>query len=218
MEPHSEADPVALLGSLLCACGNAIGRGAHFRVGADVHHLKLFVAFVGRSSKARKGMSWGFVRGEMEQVDPTWAQDRVKSGLSSGEGLIHFVRDRVEGEDKRGELVVHDEGVEDKRLLVVEPELAGLLKTMSREGNTVSPVLRQAWDGAPLQTLTKNSPAKATNSHISVIGHITSDELLRDLRQTEAANGFANRFLWLLVKRSKVLPFGGSGIEWTQPL
>ena len=28
MEPHTEADPVALLGSLLCAFGNAIGRGA----------------------------------------------------------------------------------------------------------------------------------------------------------------------------------------------
>jgi hypothetical protein len=39
-----------------------------------------------------------------------------------------------------------DEGLEDKRLLIVEAELAGVLKVMSREGNTVSSVIRQAWD------------------------------------------------------------------------
>ena len=42
-----------------------------------------------------------------------------------------------------------------------------------------------------------------------MIGHVTRAELLRHLNETEQANGFANRFLWLLVKRSKELPFGG---------
>jgi hypothetical protein len=82
---------------------------------------------------------------------------------------------------------------------------------MSRQGNTLSPVIRQAWDDGTLQTLTKNSPMKATETHVSMIGHITRAELLRYLTETEAANGFANRFVWLLVKRSKILPFGG---EW----
>ena len=104
-----------------------------------------------------------------------------------------------------------DEGVKDKRLLVLEAELAGVLKVMSREGNTLSPVIRQAWDDGALQTLTKNSPMKATDAHVSIIGHITKAELLRHLTETEAANGFANRFIWLLVRRSKELPFGG---EW----
>jgi hypothetical protein len=35
------------------------------------------------------------------------------------------------------------------------------------------------------------------------------DELRRDLDFTEAANGFANRFLWVAVRRSKYLPEGG---------
>lgn len=52
---------------------------------------------------------------------------------------------------------------------------------------------------------------KATEAHISIIGHITRSELLRHLTETEAANGFANRFTWLMVRRSKELPFGG---EW----
>jgi hypothetical protein len=211
MEPHTEADPVALLGSLLCAFGNAIGRGAHFRVGADLHYLNLFCALVGESSKARKGMSWNFVKDLMGAVDEGWATERVASGLASGEGLIYHVRDRVERENKDGEREVVDEGVKDKRLLAYEAELAGLLKVMSRDGNNLSPVIRQAWDGGRLRTLTKNNPTKATDAHISIIGHVTRTELLRYLTETEAGNGFANRFLWLLVKRSKLLPRGG---EW----
>jgi Protein of unknown function (DUF3987) len=211
IEPHTEADRVAVLSSLLAAFGNAIGRGAFFRVGADVHHLKLNVGLVGDTSKGRKGMSWGYAREFMHATDERWTKERVLHGLSSGEGLIYAVRDRVEGENKKGETMVLDEGVEDKRLLILEPELAGVLKVMSREGNTLSPVIRQAWDDGTLQTLTKNSPMKATEAHVSIIGHITRPELLKHLTETEAANGFANRFVWLLVRRSKILPFGG---EW----
>ena len=211
IEPHTEADPVAVLVNLLCSFGNAIGRGAYFRVGADTHYLKVNAGLVGETSKGRKGMSWGHVRELMRAADSEWIEERVLHGLSSGEGLIYAVRDRVEGENKKGESVVLDSGVEDKRLLVLEAELAGVLKVMSREGNTLSPVIRQAWDDGALQTLTKNSPMKATGAHVSIIGHITKAELLRHLTETEVANGFANRFIWLLVKRSKTLPFGG---EW----
>jgi hypothetical protein len=211
IEPHTEADPVAVLASLLTAFGNALGRGAFFRVGADLHHLKLNVALVGDTSKGRKGTSWGYIRDLTSAADKRWTEERVLHGLSSGEGLIYAVRNRVERENAEGETVVFDEGVEDKRLLVLETELAGVLKVMSRQGNTLSPVIRQAWDDGTLQTLTKNSPMKATSTHVSIVGHITKAELLRHLTGTEAANGFANRFVWLLVRRSKELPFGG---EW----
>jgi hypothetical protein len=61
--------------------------------------------------------------------------------------------------------------------------------------------------------MTKASPLKATGAHVSIIGHITEHELRARLTHTEAANGFANRFLFLCVKRSKVLPFRGDDIE-----
>ena len=72
--------------------------------------------------------------------------------------------------------VVIDDGVLDKRLFVIESEFANVLKVMAREGNTLSPVLRRAWDTGDLRTLTKNSPARATGAHISIIGHITRQE------------------------------------------
>ena len=84
---------------------------------------------------------------------------------------------------------------------------------MAPRWNTLSAIIRNAWDGKNLKTMTKNSPAKATEAHISIIGHITRNELLRYLDNTECGNGFANRFLWACVKRSKVLPEGGKVSE-----
>ena len=142
-------------------------------------------------------------------MDDSWVSSRVQSGLSSGEGLIWAVRDPIEkqkpvrekGHGVDYETVIEDHGVDDKRLLVVESEFANTLKVIKREGNTLSPTVRQAWDSGILNTMTKNSPAKATDAHVSILGHITSHELR--FGGTEAQNGFANRFLIACAKRSQ---------------
>lgn len=105
---------------------------------------------------------------------------------------------------------ISDVGIADKRLCVVEGEFANVLKVMTRQGNTLSSVIRSAWDNGNLRSMTKNSEARATGAHISIVGHITKDELRRLLTETESANGFGNRFLWLAVRRSKCLPEGGN--------
>jgi hypothetical protein len=208
--PHSEADPVALLLQFLTAFGSIVGSNAHYQIESDRHRTNLFIILIGISSKARKGTSGGRVRSFCESVDPDWSQERNVSGLSSGEGLISAVRDQVkEWNKKENRYEVTDFGVADKRLLVVEAEFAGTLSVMERSGNTLSPNIRNAWDGLILRTMTKNSPLKATNPHISIVAHVTQDELRARLTRTDCANGFANRFLFTLVKRSKLLPFGG---------
>ncbi len=209
IESVSEADPVAILVTLLSAFGNAIGRNSYARVGPSRHYAKINAALVGETSKGRKGMSWGYVKAIMHAVDKYWTEERYANGLSSGEGLIYQVRDRVMGTDKEGNEVVTDVGAEDKRLFVVEEEFATVLKMATREGNILSAVLRACWDDARLATLTKNSPLKATESHVSIVGHVTKTELVRLLAEADAHNGFANRFLWVCVRRSKALPFGG---------
>ena len=110
---------------------------------------------------------------------------------------------------KDGTVETVDEGVTDKRLMLVTEEFVGALSVMERPGNTLSPVLRDAWGTARLQTLTKNSPTKATGSHISIIAHTTDEELRARLTRIEMANGFANRFIFAKVRRSKLLPYGG---------
>src|SRR5262249_11618456 len=94
--------------------------------------------------------------------------------------------------------------------MIAEPEFAGALAAMERPGNNLSPVIRNAWDGHRLQTLTKNSPLKADGAHISIVAHITETEARARLTRTDMANGFANRFLFFLVRRSKLLAHGGN--------
>jgi hypothetical protein len=194
------------------AAGSIIGRGPHVRVEGDEHHGNLFVLNIGDTSKGRKGTSWGRVQSVFEQVLDSWASERVLSGLSSGEGLIWQVRDAIYVRED-GKETLSDPGVSDKRLLVLESEFASTLRVLERDGNTLSALVRQAWDKGNLRTLTKNSAAVATGAHISLNGHITADELRRYLTRTEAGNGFANRFLFCCVKRSKCLPDGGGDVD-----
>ncbi len=206
IEPYSEADPVALLAHVLVATGNLLGRGPYALVEKTQHTCGEFVVLVGTTSKARKGQSWSTPRYLLGQVDETWAKTRIKSGLSSGEGLIANVRDERWGPTKKGARVLEDEGEPDKRLLVIEPELATVLRRMQGETNTLSSVIREAWESGNLSTLTKNSPLKATGAHVSIIAHSTREELVTSLTETDRANGFANRFIYLLVRRSQCLP------------
>lgn len=215
IEPCTEADPVAMLINFLTFFGNAVGQGPHAVAEADKHRCNLNTVLVGETSKGRKGSSQGHIRELFLRVDPDWIEQRMASGMSSGEGVIWEVRNAIERLVK-GKIEVVDEGVKDKRLLICEAEFSAPLKVMAREGNTLSATLRQAWDSGMLRILTKNSPAKAAGAHISILGHITRGELLRYLNDTELANGFANRFLWVCVKRSKVLPEGGGSPDYRE--
>jgi hypothetical protein len=196
--PHTEADPIAILTQLLVAFGAAVGRSAYFSVEATRHHANEFLVLVGDSAKARKGSSLDHVRRLLDHADPTLAA-RTLTGLSSGEGLIWAVRDPTDT----------DPGVPDRRLLVVEPEFASVLKTAGRDISTLSPTLRSAWDARPLAILTRSAPAHASEAHVAVIGHITSTELQHHISPVELANGLLNRFLLVACRRVRLLPDGG---------
>jgi hypothetical protein len=200
LDPHTESDPAAILSQVLVSFGNIIGRAPYFTVEADRHYTNEFLLIVGNTAKARKGTSFGHVRRLFSGVEEDWTQERIKSGLISGEGLIYHVRDRMKD----------DEGVSDKRMLAYESEFANVLKVIERRENTLSTTLRQAWDTGNLRTLAKNTPVKASHAHISLISHITKEELKRRMSEAEAFNGFANRFIFVCAKRSKLLPEGGN--------
>jgi hypothetical protein len=196
--PSSEADPAALLLQFLVAAGNAIGHRPYYLTEDTPHFLNFYAVLIGLTSKSRKGTSWARVKKFFAAIDEPWVMHSIVSGLSSGEGLIEAVRDPDGGEDP---------GASDKRLLITQGEFCGVLRVMERDGNTLSMVLRDAWDGIQLRTMTRKSSAlRANGSHISMIGHITRDELRSGLTETDKANGFANRILWACIARSKELP------------
>jgi hypothetical protein len=194
--PHSEADPAAILVQFLVAAGNAIGPGLHCAVESTRHAMNLFACLVGETSKARKGTSWEHVMRICSKPYPVWAGRCVTTGLSTAEGLI-------------AEVAHNQAASKEGRLLLVQSEFASVLRILQRGGNTLSPILRAAWDNGNLRSIVKKQPLSATGAHISLVGHISCWELLRYLSQIEAHNGFANRVLWVCVRRSGCLPEGG---------
>ena len=136
IEPYSEADPAAILAHVLIAAGNVVGRGPHALVEQTIHPCNEFAVLTGLTSKGRKGQAWSSSRWLFAQVDEGWTNARIRTGLSSGEGVIYQVRDAHEEEEpikEKGRVVdyqrvVVDPGEPDKRLFIIEPELASVLK------------------------------------------------------------------------------------------
>jgi len=191
-------------------CTGVIGKNPFYILDGSKHFTNLFLIVVGASATGRKGTSFQHIKNLFNSVDPFWAKNNIAEGLSSGEGLIFTVRDPVVGVSKEGTQIITDLGCEDKRLTIIESEFMNTLGVMTRQGNTLSPMLRRAWNGDILATLTKNAPMKSSDPHISNIGHITKPEYVRSISKTETSNGFVNRFLHCASKRSKSLPLGGA--------
>lgn len=192
VEPYTEADPAGLLLSFLAGFGAAVGPGPHAIADGARHPARLDVVMVGASSRARKGASWANVRRVLAHSDPHLVSRRVIAGIASGEGLLAELAGRPEG---------------DRNVLIVEPEMARLLRGAARSAS-LSALLRQAWDGDDLAVLTRRQPIKVAGASVSLIGHITAEELVRRMDATEIANGFGNRILYCWVQRSKRLPLG----------
>jgi len=198
VEPLTEADPLGVLACLLCGVGNALGRGLHHRIGRR-HGGNLFVLLIGDTS-SRKGTCCDVGETLLSLVQPAWADGCMEHGFGSGQGLIYRIRD-AQGDD---------EGVPDKRLMVVEEEFAKPLRLMRSESSILSTNLRSAYDGKPLAVMNKGENRYGVREpHVSIVGMITAEELLELLKgRNEMHNGFLNRFLLIGVKRCRYLASG----------
>jgi hypothetical protein len=125
---------------------------------------------------------------------PEWAEDHVTSGLSSGEGLIAALADEEQRELAR-------------RLLIEETEFGRVLTVATRTGNTLPDYMRQLWDGDRVNILNKRR-VSLNGAFVSIIGHVTAEELALKITDVDIANGFANRFLWVYAERSRYIPSG----------
>lgn len=95
------------------------------------HDARVWPLIVGTTSSGAKGTSRATVQrvigAAVKRLD---VSPQMRAGLSSGEGLIESVRDASGDEDSDK----FDPGVDDKRLLVIEPEFASVLKRANRKG------------------------------------------------------------------------------------
>lgn len=198
VSPYTEADPAGILGAVLGEAGCLIGRGPHTFLGSTRHGVNENFLLIGPTSEGRKGTA----QDDAERLfRAAGLYVNEISGLGSGEGLVYEIRDETEA----------DPGQPDKRLLIRESEFAHVLRVIQRDGTTLSPILRLAWDGKTLRNKVKGKAHShvASDPHISVLGQITPSELRRLLTESETANGLGNRFVCLYVRREQLMPDGG---------
>lgn len=199
LAPHTEAHPAGLLLVMLAYVGNYVGPGAYFLVGSRRHPGRTNPLLVGRTGGGRKGMATAESTWVFREIDIEYGEYNIKGGIRTGQALVHEVRDAAK----------NDPGVTDKRLVLIEEEFATVLRLMGDRQSILSQQYRLAFDTGNLWNLTKIAPERATNAHVTLIGTITKEELLRNITDTELANGFANRLLFCCVERQHLLPDGG---------
>jgi hypothetical protein len=196
----SEADPVAVLATLMAFFGVMAGRGPYVQISDDRHPALIWPLIMGHTGIGRKGTSLGVAARLVKAAASEFHSENVTSGLSSGEGLIAAVADEDEGQ------------CGGKTRLVIETEYSNTMKRSGREGNTLSGVLRQAWEGDDLSTLTKIS-LHATAPHLGILAHITPGEFRLCASGADMAGGTYNRFLPIYSERSKEIPDGEGAPE-----
>ena len=188
----TEASPEGVALNIIAYFSALIGREKiNYMTGNGPVDARPSILVVGKSG-SNKGISGYLVKRVFED-----AQESIKhktnfmplnireGGLNSGEGLIHSLRD-ASGDD---------EGIEDKRLLIIEPEFSKVLAVCNRDGATLSGTLRNFHDGRDQTNVTRSNPSKCTRPHLVMLCHITKEELLKKLKDTDKENGFINRFM-----------------------
>jgi putative DNA primase/helicase len=190
----SEAHPVAVAANFIAWFACCIGRGPFQRIGDAVIHARPYMLICGKSGKARKGTAENTAREIYRRADVMLRQQLGNKdvlrfhagGMSTGEGIAWAIRDAREADDKgKG----GDDGIHDKRLVVIEPEFANVLAQVKRDGNTLSPVVRNLWDGRDIEPMTKTAQTKASRPHVVIVGHITGFELREKSTENDAVKG-----------------------------
>ncbi|MCX6132010.1 MAG: DUF3987 domain-containing protein, partial [Proteobacteria bacterium] len=198
--PTTEADEASLVIQLLVMFGSLIGRSPHYKVSVTRHGMNLFAVIVGRSAKARKGTAFNLVRDLINKAFPDFKESKWSSGLSTGEGLIQFVQNANESQ-ATGDDITNSSGC-----LFNETEFGRFLTVSLRTSNILSTTIRDAWDGdKALRTLTRKDPLSAEDPHVSINAQITLSELKLRLQTVDIYNGMGNRFIWICVRRSKMI-------------
>ena len=214
--PLTEADPAAILMQCLVMFGNRLGRSAKYHVGPTIHHANEFLLVVGTTGNGKKGMAkdtaeilfqnTGQVSEiQMESEETGSLSDPLicysSDGLTTGQGLIHAVRDASPARGEKPD----DPGIKDKRLLIIEPEFQRVLAQARKQDSILSSTLRNLWDSGKAALKNRVDPIKTTNAHVSLIAHISPEELKSQTVAIDYQNGFLNRFWICMARRSQFI-------------
>lgn len=189
----TDASLVGLLGSLLAFAGALIPGQAY------QHRMQTtspFVALVGESSTGRKGTAmWRAHDAMCDALESVYVNRVVLDGINSGEGLITTLAYKQATYPQEPTVG-----------LVFEEEYASLLASRSRDGSTLDPKMRAAWDGGPLSNRRSNDTKTVQPPYwLPALIAITPVELRQRIGADAMQSGSANRWLYLPVQRREVV-------------
>ena len=216
----NEAVPVAVATNVLIRLSALVGPMVYLPIGDEKRLLNEFVLMVGPTGLGKGASGHGPKRifRQVEQFMELDFQLQLKAGkgcgltkypnlnehyggLSSGEGIALALNDGIKSDLK-------SQPVTDKRLLVFEPEFANVMSVCQRVGNTLSTVLRNAFDGMDIKPLTKRDRINVTNPYICLSANITDNELKNHEQSAMmSSNGMLNRFLIIWQQPVRSVPF-----------
>lgn len=197
LAPTTDASLVGLLGALVAFTGILVpGHGMFYRR----HTSSVYIALVGESSVGRKGTAMTRVHDAMTAaVDAVPVNRVIADGLNSGEALVSHLHYKATAFE-----------YEPTVALVYGEEYAGLMTARQREGSTLDPKMREAFDGGPLSNRRSNpTDTKSVSGNtywVAALVGITPNELRNRQEAGAMQSGSANRWLYLPVTRREVSP------------
>lgn len=194
IEAGTDASRVGLLGALIAVYGAMIPGRAYFHRDQT---SSPFIALVGESAIGRKGTAMYRVLDVAGRTHNVVTVNRILlDGIASGEALVSTLVAR------------HERDLNEPTVgLIFEEEYATLLAARGREGSTLDPRMRQAFDGGPLShrkvsgTIVLNPPYWTP----AIVG-ITPKELRERIEGGTLQTGSGNRWLYLPVRRRDLEP------------
>ncbi|MEV3983593.1 DUF3987 domain-containing protein [Nonomuraea sp. NPDC049758] len=183
--PHSEADPVGILGALLSAFSSAITNLPQVVYGTQSQTLSTWIVLIGNTGMGRKGTATRAALQVFKGALPDWAKSTVLEGCpQSGPAYVSTLADM------------------NGNALMIEEEFADLLKVSARY-KSFGKAIRRSWEGASISNRTKEAVIHVDAPHVSIIGNVTPAEFAASIGKADRAGGTLNRFLCLYVERSK---------------
>ena len=208
---------MALLLQYLVYFGNAVGRGPYYQVENDKHFANLFLLLAGEHGEGAQGPLGRSRSRHLRHGRSRLGGNCINGGMSSGEGVLHAIRDPVYAMRKG---VERDDRSRRRRQTAVARRARVLFGAGGHEARGQhSQPHRPRRLGLPAGAANADQehphPRQPTATSRSSATSPT-EELRQKLDHTSMANGYANRFIYGCVHRSKMLPFGGDALESTE--
>lgn len=189
----TDASEVGMLASLVAFCGALVPASSYFH---GRQTSTPFIALVGHSGIGRKGTAMYRARDALAHCIGLQAVNSARlDGVASGEGLVTALADRAR------EAFGNPTGV------LFEEEYATYLGVSGRDGATLDPRMRTAFDGNQLANRKSNANTSVVVPEpywLSGLVAITPAELQERLPKMSFKSGSGNRWLWLPVIRRDV--------------